>query len=70
MRRFHSGLCRLDLRLRGQVVLRGVVEILLGDGLLFGERDVTVFIELGFVLIGLGRGELRLRLDQLRLGLR
>ena len=69
-RGFDSGLCRLHLRLRGQIVLRGVVEILLRDGLLLGERDVAVHIELGSVLIRLGRRELRFRLSQLRLRLR
>jgi len=66
----HSSLCRLDLRLRSQIALYGVVEVLIRDGLLLGQRDVTVFIELRFVLIRFRHGELRFRLDELGLRLR
>ena len=68
--RLNSGLSRLDLLFRGQIVLRSVVKVLLRDGLLLGERDVLVFIELRLMLIRFGRGKLRFRLHQLRVGLR
>ena len=56
--------------LAAQIILRGVVQILLRDGLLLRERNVAVHIELRSALIRLALGELRFGLDQLRLGLR
>jgi len=61
---------RLHLRLRSHVRLSGVVEVLLGDGLLPRERDVAVLIKLGFGLIRLRHLHLRLGLRELRLRLR
>ena len=52
--RLHPGLGRRRPAPCSQIGLGGVIEVLLGDGLLFGERDVTVLIELGFVLIRFG----------------
>ena len=66
---FYLSSCGLKLRLGRQVVLRGVVEILLGDGLLLGERGVAVDVELNAALIGLRYGHLRFRLGKLRLRL-
>ena len=74
---FHLRRRRLHLRLRGRVVLGGVVQILLGDGLLLRERRVAVHIELRAALIRFrhrdlrfGLGQLRARLAQLPLRLR
>src|SRR6185369_14858393 len=59
----------LDLGLSREVVLGSVIEFLLGDGLLFGERPVTIYVELGPTLIRLGYRKLGLGLNQLRLRL-
>ena len=60
----------LHLRLGRQVILRRVVQILLGDGLLLHQRNVPVRVQLGSYLIRLRHGNLRLGLSELRLGLR
>src|SRR5580658_8906759 len=49
---------RLQLRLGGQVVLGGVVEILLRDCLLLRERRVPVDVEPCSSLVGCGDGDL------------
>ena len=51
------------------VGLRGVIEILLRDRLLLGERSVAILIQLRLALIRFGAGQLRLRLRPSRLGL-
>jgi hypothetical protein len=69
-RGFHCSFGRLDLSLRGHVGLGGIVEVLLGDGLLLRERDVAVLVELGLGLIRFRHQDLRLCLRELRLRLR
>ena len=49
LRRGHLGFLRL-------IGLPGVVQILLRDRLLLRQRNVTIFVELRFVLIRLGTG--------------
>jgi hypothetical protein len=60
---------RLDLRLRREIVLHGVVKILLSDRVLLRERSVAVFVELRLALVRFGARQLRLGLLILRLGL-
>src|SRR5579862_6364781 len=59
----------LHLGFGGNIVLNRVIEILLGDSSLLGERRVAVFIELSLALNGLGARQLSLRLLVLRLRL-
>ena len=66
---FYLSSCGLKLRLGRHIVLRGVIEILLGDRLLFGERGIAVYVELNAALIGLRYGHLRFRQSKLRLRL-
>src|SRR5579863_1458713 len=79
--RLHVGGCRcdlslgcldlsfgsLELSLRGHVVLRGVVEILLGDGLLLRQRCIAFYVKLSTALIRFRHGHLRFGLGKLRL---
>ena len=69
-RGFHLRFGGLHLRLGREIVLRGVVQVLLRDGLLLRERNVAVHIQLRSHLIGFGHRHLRLRLSELRIGLR
>ncbi len=62
---FDLRFCRLQLRLRGHVVLSGIVEILLGDRVLLDERRVAIHIELDAMLVCVGDGDFRLSLCQL-----
>ena len=64
------GIGRLHVRLGREIALDSVIEFLVGDRLLLGERDVAVYVELGFALIRLGLCALRLRLQELTVGLR
>ena len=59
----------LDLRFCRDIVLHGVVKILLGDRMLFSERGIAVFVELGLVLVRFGARQLRFGLLILRLSL-
>jgi hypothetical protein len=49
----------LHLRLRGEVVLRGVIQVLLRDGLLLRQRSIAIHIQLRAALIRLRHGDLR-----------
>jgi hypothetical protein len=49
--RFNPRFCGCHLRLRGEVVLRRAVEVLLRNRRLFGERDIAIDIELRKMLI-------------------
>ena len=49
--------------------MNGVVEVLLADRLLFGQRRVAIHVELGLDLIRLGLRELLLGIGELRFGL-
>ncbi len=60
LRRLDSSVSRFDLRLGHEIGLDGVIEFLVSNGLLLGERSVAIHIELGFALIGLGLCALRL----------
>jgi hypothetical protein len=68
--RFNLRLRGLHLSLRRHVILRGVVHVLLGDGLLFRQWGVPVDIELGSYLIGFRYGQLCFGLREPCLGLR
>ena len=68
----HLGLRRIDLTLgctdlslRGEIGLNRVVEILLRNRLLFGERNIPIHVELGLDLIRLGLRELLLGIGEL-----
>src|SRR5258708_30148677 len=56
-------------RLRPNVRLHGIVQVLLAGSLLLGQRRVLVHVELGLELRGFSVGELCLSLYQLSLGL-
>ena len=73
---FYLRLRGLHLRFRGSYLrflrligLHGVVQILLRDRLLLRQRNVSILIELRFLLIRLGARQLCLRLNQSRLAL-
>ena len=53
----------------GKIGLDGIVERLLRNRLLFGERNVAIYVELGLHLIRLGQRELLLGIGELRFGL-
>jgi hypothetical protein len=62
-RSFHARFLRIDLRLRSSIGLQSVVEILLCDGFLLGQRLVLFHVKLGFNLIRLCLGQTRLGLQ-------
>ena len=60
--RLDPGTGGLDLGLSGEIGLDGIIEFLVGDRLLLGQRGVAIHVELGLALIRLGLCELRLGL--------
>ena len=54
LRGLHLGLRRGYLRFLRLIGLPGVVQILLRDRLLLRQRNIAIFVELRFVLVGLG----------------
>ena len=62
LRRFNSGSGSLDLSLAGEIALDGVIEILIGNGLLLCERRIAIDVELSLALICLGSHKLSLEL--------
>jgi hypothetical protein len=53
--RFDPRVCGCHLRPRGEVILRRVIEVLLRNIRLFGEREITIHIELRMTLICLSQ---------------
>src|SRR4030095_336000 len=62
LRRLDPGSSRFDLSLGGEIGLDGIIKLLVGDGLLLGQRPVAILIELGPALIGVALCQLRLGL--------
>ena len=75
LRVLNRGFVCFDLRLGGQVRLPGVVQFLLADGLILGERGVTLYVQLripqlGLVLLQFGPGLVEGGLKRARVNLK